>query len=75
MGRKKGETCKKSPGASYPTRERAQEAVLTRRINAANSRQVVHDGDYHVKGCACGGFHVFTAGQAERRRKHAGRGR
>jgi hypothetical protein len=75
MGRKKGETCKSSPGASYPTRERAQEAILTRRINAANSRQVVHDDDYHVKGCACGGFHVLTAGQARSRGRRSGRGR
>lgn len=72
--------CRRSPGQSYPTREAAQEAILTRRINLSNTGQVAREGSHQVKGCDCGGYHVFTAGQLRERsrrnmRKLGGSGR
>lgn len=62
--------CRRSPGQSYPTREAAQAAILTRRINLSNTGLVAREGTHQVKGCDCGGYHVLTAGQLQRRKRN-----
>lgn len=71
MGREKDDDggCGRSPGRRYPTRAEAEEAALTRRINVVNTKQSSPEGSHQVKGCDCGGFHIFTANQLQSRRR------
>lgn len=68
MGTSRNSTCRRSPGRPYPTREAAEQGILDRRINRLTAQD--RDPGYQVKGCDCGGFHIFSAAQlAERSRK------
>lgn len=63
MGTSPNSTCRRSPGNPYPTREAAEQGILTRRINRMTTQGHENDPGYQVKGCDCGGFHIFTAAQ------------
>jgi hypothetical protein len=67
--------CRRSPGRSYPTRQAALDAILTKRIGRANTGQVAEQGTHQVRVCGCGGFHVFTAEQLAARARRSGTGR
>lgn len=64
------DVCRLTLGKRFATREAAESEVLDRRMNvAANGGGPVAEGDYQVKGCNCGSFHVMTRAQLERRKR------
>lgn len=76
--RTQGTRCARMPGERFGTQSDAEDMRVTRQINVATGGG--GQSSYHVKKCACGGFHLITTEhlqrwQAKRRETRRERGR